>query len=298
LQIRTAISNRLSGAYLALGFGILSLGFSAIFVRAADAPGTMTAFYRMAIGSSVMLLPFIGQARRKPIADTKRGLWLSVLGGIFFALDLTFWTTGVVMSGAAIPTLMANTAPVWVGLGAWLIFREKQGAIFWGGLLLALTGTVVILSQDFSRNMSFGIGGGFGLLAAVFYGAYQLVTQQARSQVRTLPYFWLATTTSAVFLLFLNLTLDRSFVGYDRFTYLNFLAIGLLVQVFGWLAINYAQGHLPAAIVSATLLAQPVLTAVIAWLLLDEAFTLWQVIGGAATIAGIYVVHRSRATRT
>ncbi len=287
-----------SRAYLALGFGILALAFSAIFVRAADAPGTVTAFYRMAIGSILMALPFLGQARRKPITSASRAIWLSILGGIFFGLDLAFWSTGIVMSGAAIPTLMANTAPVWVGLGAWLLFREKQGLNFWIGLLLAMLGAAVILGGDFSKATQFGVGGVLGLCAAVFYGAYYLVTQRARSHVRTLPYFWITTTSSAIFLLIVNLIFRHAFFAYDRSTFLIFIGIGVFVQVFGWIAINYAQGYVPAALVATTLLAQPVLTAFIAWLIFGEALTIWQILGGIAVIGGVYIVHLSRGKST
>ena len=284
----------LSKSYLGLGFGILALGFSAIFVRVADAPGTVTAFYRMAIGSAVIFVPFVRQRRQSHAVISKRGFWLAVLGGLFFGLDLTFWTTGIDLGGASIPTLMANTAPLWVGLGAWLIFRERQTNNFWVGLFLAMTGSVVILGQDFFQLTSLGVGGLFGLLAAVFYGGYYLVTQQARSNVPTLDYFWIATTSSALLLLLVNLILGRPFFGYDRFTFLNFIAIGVIVQVVGWVVITYVQGHLPASIVSATLLAQPVLTAIIAWLLLGEEFSRWQVLGGITVITGVYIVHRSR----
>lgn len=282
-------------AYLAFGIGILALGFSAIFVRAADAPGTVTAFYRMAIGSALVVLPFLNQARREPVGQTKGAIWLAILGGIFFGLDLSFWTTGIVMSGAAIPTLMANTAPVWVGLGALFIFREKQHNNFWVGLLVAMLGAAIILSQDFSRAANIGIGSALGLCAAVFYGAYYLVTQRARIHIRTLPYFWITTTSSAVFLFIANLIFRHSFIDYDKATFLNFLGVGVLVQVSGWLAINYAQGYFSAPIIAATLLAQPVLTAFLAWLFFGEAFTPWQIVGGIAVIGGVYLVHRSRA---
>jgi drug/metabolite transporter (DMT)-like permease len=294
LQAEISESKQLSRAYLAFGFGILVISFSAIFVRSANAPGTITAFYRMAIGSLLMVLPFAGDMRRKQISTTRQGIWLSILAGVFFGLDLAFWSTGIMIGGAAIPTLMANTAPLWVGLGAWLIFREQQNGIFWLGLLLAMAGSGIILGQDYSPDSGLGMGGVFGLLAGVFYGAYYLVTQKARLYVRTLPYFWITTTTSALFLILVNLGLGRSFWGYDRTTLGYFLAVGVLVQVLGWLSINFAQGFIPAPIISATLLIQPVMTAIIAWFLLDEGLTLWQIFGGVAVIVGIFIVHRSK----
>jgi drug/metabolite transporter (DMT)-like permease len=60
------------------------------------------------------------------------------------------------------------------------------------------------------------------------------------------------------------------------------------------MSINYAQGHIPAAIVSPTMLAQPLITAILAGLFLNETFTPWHLFGGAMVILGVYLVHRSR----
>ena len=38
--------------------------------------------------------------------------------GVFFAGDMALWSTGVMLACVASPTLLANTAPIWVGLGA------------------------------------------------------------------------------------------------------------------------------------------------------------------------------------
>ena len=48
---------------------------------------------------------------------------------------------------------------------------------------------------------------------------------------------------------------------------------------------------LTASLVSATLLAQPVLAGVIAFLILGEELTLWQIFGGLIVVVGIYTVH-------
>jgi len=64
-----------------------------------------------------------------------------------------------------------------------------------------------------------------------------------------------------------------------------------MIQAGAWFLINFAQGHLPASLVAPTLLAQPVLTGVVAFLLLGEALTLWQIAGGVIVVIGIYTVH-------
>jgi len=280
-------------AYLALSVGVLTLGFSAIFTRLADAPGTVVSFYRMAIGTLALTIPFVMRFHRgRKISRT--GLLLAFVAGVFFALDLASWATGISIAGATIPTLLGNMAPVVVAFGAWLLFKEKLNASFWFGLILAIGGVITVLNLDFSQGFVLRPGSLFGLASAFFYGVYFLITQKGRDELDALSFFWLATLSSTLTLLVLSLVLGTPLTGYSQFTYLNFLALGLIVQGAGWLAINYAQGYLPASLVAPTLLSQPVLTAILAGPLLGERFTLTEWIGGAVVVLGIVIVHRSR----
>lgn len=279
-------------AYLALSIGILTLGFSAIFTRWADAPGAVVSFYRMAIGTVALLVPFAARWNRKRVIS-RRGFLLALLAGVFFALDLATWSTGINLEGATIPTLLGNMAPVVVALGAWLLFKEKLKASFWFGLLLAIGGVIAVLNLDFSQGLGIRPGALLGLAAGFFYGVYFLITQKGREDLDALSFFWLATLSSTISLLILSLIFGNSLTGYSASTYLNFLALGLIVQGAGWLAINYAQGYLPASLIAPTLLSQPVLTAILAGPLLDERFTLTEWLGGAVVVLGIVIVHRS-----
>jgi len=279
-------------SYLALGVGVVCLGLSAIFVRGADAPGAVSSFYRMAIAVVALAWPFYRRVRGRSVSG--RALTLAVVGGLFFTADLALWATGVVMSGATNPTLLANTAPLWVGLGAVVFLRERLKLSFWFGLLLSMSGVIVVLGIDSLRAASIGVGTLFGLLAGLFYGGYLLITQVGRRDLDSLTYFWPAAVSSAVSLLILCLALGQPLTGYSTTTYLNFLGLSLISQVIGYLVINYALGYLPASIVSPTLLGQPVVTAILAGPLLGEELSVWQISGGVAVLMGVYVVHRSR----
>jgi drug/metabolite transporter (DMT)-like permease len=285
-------SKRLS--YLALIVGLFSIGFAAILVSLAKAPGPVSAFYRMAVAAVLILIPFLRQTTSRGKPYPWQGVRLALFGGLLFALDVAFWTTGITISGAATPTLMANTAPIWVGLGSMLIFHERLNALFWFGLILAMFGALLVLGAEFTRGAALGWGTFLGLLAAIFYGAYYLVTQRGRVYLNTLSYFWITTCTAAVVLLILNLIVGNPITGYSLQTYLAFLGLGLIAQILGWLTINYAQGYLPASIVAPTLLGQPVVTAFFAVLLLGESFSAWHILGGILVLVGVYTVHRSR----
>ena len=279
--------------YLALGIGIVCIAFAAIFVRLAGAPGPVAAFYRMAIASVVMFVPVYRRARTGG-SPTGIGLKLALSAGVLSAMDTVLWATGVTLSGATNPTLLANTAPVWVGLGVLIFFGERLRLGFWVGVAIAFAGALTILGLDTLRAASFGIGSFMGMLAAIVFAAFLLVSQRGREHVDALTYNWIISASGAVLLLAIVVVLRQPLTGYSTGSYLSFLGLGLVPQVIGWIAVHYALGHLSASLVAPTLLAQPVLTGLLAIPLLGERLSAGQIFGGLAILSGVFLVHRSR----
>lgn len=266
------------------------MGVSAILVRWAAAPGVVSSFYRMAIATVAMAAPFAIRIYKGswPSWSTLR---FALLGGILFAADLTAWSTGVVLSGATNPTLLANTAPLWVGLGAMVFFRQRLTPTFWIGTVIAMVGAGLVLGLERDGQT---IGSLLGLLAAVFYAGYFLVTQLGREKLDSVSYFWLAALSSTTVLLLLNLGLEQPLRGYPPTTYLAFVAMGVVAQIIGYFSVSYSLGFLPASIVAPAMLGQPVVTAILAGALLGEALSSSQILGGLAVLAGVFVVVRSQ----
>src|SRR5215217_2332621 len=135
----TMASNKTLLAYLALGVGIFSLSFSAMFVRWANAPGPVTAFYRLFF-SIFLLLPFFVARAKKNQSIKTSSIIFPLLAGVFTACDLGLWTASLSYTTAANATLLGNTAPLWVALGTWLILKQRLASAFWRGLTIALFG--------------------------------------------------------------------------------------------------------------------------------------------------------------
>lgn len=278
-------------AYLTLFGGLSFMSFAAIFIKAAHAPGIVTAFHRMAIAVIVLLIPFLISLKKASWKISLKGALLAMIGGLCFGLDMAFWSTGVFMSNATIPTLMANFAPIWVGFGSILFFKQRHRKGFWIGLAIAMLGMLILVHKDIHGHRNFILGASLGFIAGIFYGLFYLASQPGRKLINTIQYLFISTLFSALLLTVFMLLFHYKFTGYDRFTYLIFIGIGIGVQVCGWFLINYSQGFLPASIVAPTLLGQPVLTAVLAGLILGETLTIWHITGGLIIIAGIYLVH-------
>jgi drug/metabolite transporter (DMT)-like permease len=283
-------------AYLALLTGLVLIGFSPVLIKMASAPGIITSFYRLATGSIVLTVPFlINQLKTKQRIPLK-GIMFAALAGACFACDMALWTTGIMASNATLPTLTGNMAPLWVGIGAFLIFKEKQKAGFWIGLLMAFGGvTLLILNNYFNPN---GLMKGMilGLFAGMFYAGYYLFTQPGRRYMNTISFLYISTLTTTLLLAIYGFAFKLEFTGYETKTWILFLIMGVFMQAGAWFLINYSQGFLPASVVSPTLLGQPVLAAFIAYFIIGEELTQWHIIGGIIVVAGIYLVHFSRKT--
>jgi len=279
-------------AYIALGVGILSLSFSAMFVRWADAPGPVTAFYRL-LFSVLFLLPFFLPRFQANPALRSRLIIFPLMAGIFTACDLGLWTASLSFTTASNATLLGNTSPLWVALGTWLIFKRKLSGSFWRGLAFALLGAALIMGTDFILHPRFGIGDAMALSTGFFYGGYFLFTEKSRQTFDPVSHIWFVGIGASTTLFFVNTALHNPLSGYEKNTWLVFLATALVSQLIGYMSLAYALGHLPASVVSPTMILQPVVTTLLAIPLLSEIPSAWQGIGGVIALIGIYIVNQS-----
>jgi drug/metabolite transporter (DMT)-like permease len=78
--------------------GVVCIGFSAIFTRLADAPGVVSAFYRVLIASAALVPLWL--LRGSPLPD-RRTILLSLAAGVLFGIDLSLWNVSLFLTNAA-----------------------------------------------------------------------------------------------------------------------------------------------------------------------------------------------------
>jgi drug/metabolite transporter (DMT)-like permease len=274
----------------ALLAGATAIGFAPIFVRLSQAGPSATAFWRLALALPV-LYAFMaaGNAQKGPYRKPSTGLDYArlSLAGLFFAGDLAFWHWSIRFTTVANATLLANFAPIIVTLGAWLLFKQRARLGFALGMLVALSGTSLIVGSSLSFDPSRLLGDIFGLVTAVFYGAYLLAVSRLRAEFSTGTVMTWSGAVSCLALLPVALLFQEAFLPFDWRGWLVLLGLALVSHVGGQSLIAFALAHLPASFSSVTLLVQPVMAAVFAWLILHEALHPWQALGGALVLGGI-----------
>src|SRR5215217_4488952 len=200
-------------AYIALGIGILSLSFSAMFIRWANAPGPVTAFYRLFF-SVFILFPFFLPKLKTNGSIRSRMVIFPLLAGLFTACDLGLWTTSLSYTTASNATLLGNTSPLWVALGTWFILKQKLSPGFWRGLGIALLGAVLIMGTDFILHPRFGIGDLMALCTGIFYGGYFLFTEKSRTMFDPVSHIWFVGIGATITLFIFNVALGNPLAGF------------------------------------------------------------------------------------
>ncbi len=151
--------------WILLFFGIACISISAFFVKKAQVNGISVSFYRVFF-ATLFILPFYIRVKSKDM--NLKGICLSLLGGMFFAFELVFWNTAVIVSNTTFPTLIVNLSSVWVGIGAMILFREKLNRFHWAGNIIAILGVAIIIGIKNIIHMKINVGFAFSIIASVF----------------------------------------------------------------------------------------------------------------------------------
>ncbi len=283
-----------TGSVVALLAGAAAIGTSALFVKVSEVGPVSSAFWRVFLALPVLWLWARMEARDSRSTDSPDDWKLLMLAGLFFAGDLAVWHWSIVLTSVANATLLANCAPIFVTLAAWLLLHQRPNGLFVAGLVTALCGMVLLLRGDFQHAGTALIGDALGVITAMFYAAYQLTVTRARQSMSTARIMATSGAVTAGILLPIALLSEERFIPVSGEGWLVLLGLALFAHAAGQSLIAYAMAHLPATFSSVGLLLQPVIAAALAWLLLGEVLSTLAIGGGVLVLLGIRIAHAAQ----
>ena len=281
----------------ALLLGATAIGTSALFVKVSETGPVATAFWRVFLALPLLWMwSSLGQ-REHHGAGFANARGQMIACGLFFAGDLAVWHWSIMLTSVANSTLLANLAPIFVALAAWLMFRQQPQRKFLAGLTVAVTGMMLLIGGDFQLQGTELIGDALGVVTAMFYAGYQLTVTKLRERVATSTLMAWTGLITAIVLLPIALLTGEQMLPVSVMGWVKLAGLALISQVAGQSLIAYAMAHLPATFSSVGLLFQPVMATLFAWLLLGEAVSALQLAGGITVLIGIRMVHLAENPR-
>ena len=292
--------------YAVLLIGVLAVSTAAIFIRLAQeegAPSLVLAAARLAV-ASLVLTPIVLRRHRAELHTIRvRDMWLAVAAGVALGLHFASWITSLEYTAVVNSVTLVTTNPLWVALMTPLVLKERVGRWTMAGLVLALGGGIIVaLSGEAGTPPTRQeplLGNGLALFGAWMVSIYFVIGRQLRSRLSVMTYIWLVYSVAAVLLSMVVVVSGQQVLGLPGEAYLWMVLMGLVPQLIGHSAFNYALGFLPAAYVTMVALFEPVGSGLLAMLLLDEWPVPLQLAGATLILVGIALATReSRVGKT
>jgi drug/metabolite transporter (DMT)-like permease len=279
----------------AVAVGVLAVSAAAIFIRLAEAPALAVAFWRNALGVLV-LLPLALYWR--PTFPRGWTLFYGVASGAALGAHFGLWISSLDYTSVAASVVLVCTQPVFVAILAYLFFGERTSPVSFLGILVALAGTAVIASDSSVGSATF-FGNVLALSGAVMVSVYVLIGRSLRTTgIGVLPYSILVYASASATLAPAALYTGAPLWGYSGETWFWLFAVTLGPQILGHTVFNWALRYVDASVISGTILAEPVVSALLAWLVLSEKPGPETLLGGAVVLGGLFLLlHGYRTPR-
>lgn len=291
--------------------GIFAVSTASIMIRliqAAEVPSLVIAAWRLFLAS--LLIAPIALTRYRTELNNLNGQdrVLAILSGALLAIHFATWISSLEYTSVASSVLFVSTSPLWVAIFAPLFIRESISRVIIIGLILALFGGAIVgLSNscamdglrvhcpnfhEFVSRSAF-LGDSLALLGAFAGAGYILIGRQLRGTISNIPYVFIVYGISAVFLILFMLIFGQNPFGYDLKVYIWFFLLAVIPQLLGHSTINWALRYLSATYVSITLLGEPIGSAILAYIFLDEIPPGLMIIGAILILIGVFIASNS-----
>jgi len=295
MNVEIEKSNELIKGLVSLFLGSFLLGLSAIFVRYSESSPSLVAFYRV-----FLALPFIyiwvqieGNKLNLEFLKKKRLLFILILSGFCFAIDMSIWNWSIAFTSVANATLMANTAPIFVSFIGLVFLGHRIKPIFFFILLLAMLGVSIVILAGSTGNSSKIFGDSLALIAAIFYAGYILSIKSLTEKFSPAQTLLLATGFTAIILIPIVFFETRELIPDTGKEWSLLIGYALISQTLAQGLIVYGISKISAHLSSLILLMQPVAAAFYGWLLVNEAILPVQALGGFIVLFSIYLATKN-----
>ena len=284
-------------ALLRTTLGAMMISFSAVWVKLAHVTPTASAFYRVFLGGFFLLILVCFHRKKTGAEKTFSGL--SLLTGLFFALDLYAWHRSIQYVGPGLATILSSFQVFFVPVASLMLYGERPGLRFVLSVPPALVGLFMIVGIRWEiLTPDYRMGIWYGILTAIFYTGFLISLRKLQSHASSpSPAFNLMVISfaTAAFLAVEMVRTHDSFAIPDLQSAAALVGLGLMSQTVGWMLITRSIPRIPAAIAGLVLLLQPSLSFV--WDVLffhrETSTTAW--VGVALALSAIYFGSSSKS---
>ena len=264
-------------------------------------PSLVLAFWRDLSVSFGMVVGLLIFSHTRFYID--RSHWgFMVLYGLTLAVFNSMWTFSVQYNGAAVATVLAFSSPAMTAILSRLIFKEQFNRVKILSIIMSLIGTIFVSGAYDPTKWELNPAGIiFGLLTGLFFAIYNLEGKAASDKHIDSWAALLYSFSAATFFLFL-FNLSANALGGETF-FANFLwlrnsisgwgilfFLGVAPTLGGFGLYTLSLRYLSPTVANLIATLEPALTAIWAYLFLNELLVGTQFLGSLFIFAGVILL--------
>jgi len=260
-------------------------------------PNTLV-WLRFSMG--IVVLGFaVGLSRQFALPQGKDWGYFALLGFIGITFHMWLQSTGLVTAQATTTGWIIASIPIFIALLGFIVLKERLAWFQWSGILLATFGVLLVVTKGDLLSLAAGRFGTPGdilvLISAPNWAVFSTLSRPGlkkhpatRMMFFVMSFGWLFTS----FLFFAGHGIQQipsiPWKGWVAITFLGVFCSGI-AYIFWYDALQV----LPVAQTGAFLYLEPVVTVIVAALLLREAIPLASLVGGITILTGVWLVNRT-----
>lgn len=243
-------------------------------------------FIRCIFAAVVFLVIGLATHMQKPKRWQDLGLFF-LLGMCGFSVFYIFMNLGLTTLTSATASVISATSPIYVAIAAFIIWKERINLIGWISIFCAFAGVVILLMWNGVLSINIGILWMF--LQALVFAVYNLLSRKIAelgyTPMETITY---ATIFAAIQMMPFMPQAIFQVVAADTTAKLSVLVIGIFPSVIAYILWNKALADAPRiSTVTNYLFLNPLLSAILGFIMLREVPDMGTFVGGAIILASI-----------
>jgi drug/metabolite transporter (DMT)-like permease len=271
-----------------LAFGAMLIGFAPIFVKWSNLSPSAILFWRMLIALPFLItFNFLKNNQILFRVKNKKTILYSLIAALAFTVDLVLWHYSMNITSVSNATIIVNSAPIFVAILAFLIFKEIPQKGFISSFLVTYVGIIGLII--FSNNYTNGkmIGDILCIIAALGYGIYLLIISKLGKETSLNIIFYTTLFCCLFSIIPMSFESGLSFPQ-THFEWANLILLAFLCQFGGQFLITFGIGRISASSGSIGLLMQPLTATILATIIFSEILNSMQIVFCLITLLGIY----------
>ncbi|TFH08350.1 MAG: DMT family transporter [Candidatus Thorarchaeota archaeon] len=246
---------------LLLVLSVSMVSSASILILASTSPALVKVFWRTLYGAIFMAV--IGAARgdlsalRTP--KVRNNLhWLACIG-VILSLHFSTWFQSLEMTSIAASVVLVDSSPIFTAIFSTIFLGESLRRRSWVGILVAVSGAIFLAWADYGGIDLGALGGDLlALSGAVFLAIYFIGGRKYAKGMPITIYTSIVYLFAAISTLILCVPFGYDVLVFDPTEVLIFIGLAVFPTVLGHSVNNYLLTKIPAYVVSAAVLGEPI----------------------------------------